>query len=193
MMKSLDAGVGRVVKALDSSGRGRDTLVILTSDNGGERFSFNWPFTGGKFDLHEGGIRVPAMIRWTGVVPAGRTTDQVAVTMDWTATILSAAGAKPHPDYPLDGVDLLPLARGARTPFERTLFWRLSSQGAARSGSWKYLKLDEKDERLFDLASDEREQADFRSSRPEVFERLRAEYQKWDAQMLKRPERRATA
>jgi arylsulfatase A-like enzyme len=107
--------------------------------------------------------------------------------MDWTATILAAAGASAHPDYPLDGVDLLPLARGERAAFERTLFWRNSAQGAARSGRWKYLKVDDKTERLFDLMTDEREQADSRAARPEIFERLRAEYLKWDAQVLKRP------
>jgi arylsulfatase A-like enzyme len=189
MMKSLDEGVGRVLRALEESGRARTTLVVFTSDNGGERFSYNWPFTGKKFELYEGGIRVPAMLRWPGRIPSGRTTEQVAVTMDWTATILAAAGASAHPDYPLDGVDLLPVARGERVTFERTLFWRNDVQSAARSGRWKYLKVDDKTERLFDLMTDEREQADSRAARPELFERLRAEYLKWDAQVLKRPDK----
>ncbi|MBV9927722.1 MAG: sulfatase-like hydrolase/transferase [Acidobacteria bacterium] len=185
MMKSLDEGVGRVLRVLEEAGHAQRTLVVFTSDNGGERFSYNWPFTGKKFDLHEGGIRVPAFVRWPGTVPAGRTTEQVAVTMDWTATILAAAGARPHPDYPLDGVDLLPVMRGRREPFERTLFWRNDVQGAARSGRWKYLKEDAKTERLFDLQIDEREQADWRGARGEIFERLKAEYQRWESQMLK--------
>jgi arylsulfatase A-like enzyme len=189
MMKSLDEGVGRVLRALEESGHARTTLVVFTSDNGGERFSYNWPFTGKKFELYEGGIRVPAFVRWPGVVASGRTTEQVAVTMDWTATILSAAGASAHPDYPLDGLDLLPFLRNERAPFERTLFWRNDVQAAARSGRWKYLKVDDKTERLFDLMTDEREQADSRAARPELFERLRAEYLKWDAQVLKRPDK----
>lgn len=188
MMKSLDAGVGRVLRALEDAGHARTTLVIFTSDNGGERFSYNWPFTGKKFELFEGGIRVPAFARWPGVVPAGRTTEQAAITMDWTATILAAAGARAHPDYPLDGEDLLPVMRGERAAFERTLFWRNDVQSAARGGRWKYLKVDDKTERLFDLLTDEREQADSRAARPELFERLRAEYLRWDAQVLKRPE-----
>ncbi|HEX7314868.1 MAG TPA: sulfatase-like hydrolase/transferase [Pyrinomonadaceae bacterium] len=192
MMKSLDEGVGRVLRALEEAGHARSTLVIFTSDNGGERFSYNWPFSGSKFDLHEGGIRVPALVRWPGVVPRGRTTEQVAVTMDWTATILAAANASAHPDYPLDGVDLLPVLRGRRAPFERTLFWRNDVQGAARSGRWKYLKDGTRPERLFDLQTDAREQADSRASRPEIFERLKADYQKWESQMLKqRPTRTA--
>jgi arylsulfatase A-like enzyme len=192
IMKSLDESVGRVLRALEEAGHARSTLVIFTSDNGGERFSYNWPFTGAKFDLHEGGIRVPAFVRWPGVVPAGRATEQVAVTMDWTATILAAANARPHTDYPLDGVDLLPVLRGTREPFERTLYWRNDVQGAARSGRWKYLKDGEKGERLFDLQTDEREQADSRSSHAEIFERLKAEYQKWEAQMLKQRPARPT-
>jgi arylsulfatase A-like enzyme len=187
MMKSLDEGVGRVLRALNDTGHARTTLVIFTSDNGGERFSYNWPFTGKKFDLYEGGIRVPAFARWPGRIPAGRTTEQVAVTMDWTATILAAAGARSHPDYPFDGEDLLPFMRGEREAFERSLFWRNGVQAAARRGRWKYLKVDDKTERLFDLLTDEREQADSRAARPEIFERLRAEYSKWDAQVLKRP------
>jgi arylsulfatase A-like enzyme len=192
MMRSLDEGVGRVLRALEEAGHARRTLVVFTSDNGGERFSYNWPFSGQKFDLHEGGIRVPAFVRWPGVVPRGRTTEQVAVTMDWTATILAAAGARPHPDYPLDGVDLLPFLRGGLAAFERTLFWRNDVQGAVRAGRWKYLKDGPRGERLFDLETDEREQADSRGSHAEIFERLKAEYQKWESQMLKpRPARTA--
>ncbi len=192
MMKSLDEGVGRVLRALDEGGRARRTLVVFTSDNGGERFSYNWPFTGQKFSLYEGGIRVPAIVRWPGTIPARRTTEQVAVTMDWTATILAAADARTHPDYPLDGVDLLPFLRGRRGAFERTLFWRNDVQGAARAGRWKYLKDGAKAERLFDLQTDEREQADARAAQPQLFERLKGEYQKWEAQMLKqRPTRTA--
>ena len=196
MMRSLDSGVGRVMRALDDAGHARDTLVVFTSDNGGERFSDNGPFTGAKFDLREGGIRVPAFARWPGIVHSGRTTAQVAVTMDWTATLLAAAGVGAHPDYPLDGQDLLPVLRGERPAYARTLFWRSGAQAAARSGDWKYLKVDEKTERLFDLSADAREQADARDSQREVFERVRAEYRGWEARMLKplpaRPAQRPT-
>ena len=190
MMRSLDEGVGRVLKALDAAKLERETLVIFTSDNGGERFSYQWPFTGKKFELQEGGIRVPAIVRWPGVVPSGLTTAQVAVTMDWTATILAAAGAKSDSAYPLDGENLLPVISGARAPYERTLFWRHAAQAAARRGKWKYLKADEKTERLFDLSIDEREQADFRASHATEFESLREEYRKWEAQVLPRKEQR---
>jgi arylsulfatase A-like enzyme len=186
MMKSLDDGVGRVMKALRVAQLDRNTLVIFTSDNGGERFSYNWPFTGAKFDLREGGIRVPAMVRWPGVVPAGRTTDQVAVTMDWTATILATTQTKPDPNYLLDGDDLLSTIRGMRPVYDRTLFWRTRRQDAALYGRWKYLR-EGKDEYLFDLSRDEREQADFKAENADTFQRLRAEFQKWKSQVLPYP------
>ena len=134
MMRSLDDGIGAVLQALTQAGLARDTLVIFTSDNGGERFSYNWPFFGQKFSLWEGGIRVPAIVRWPGVVAAGRITQQPAITMDWTATILAAGKTKPDPAYPLDGIDLLttgtagvsPAMSAKREPStsSRTFYWR---------------------------------------------------------------------
>src|SRR5262245_47384560 len=107
MMKRMDAGIGRVLKALERAKLDRDTLVIFTSDNGGERYSYNWPFSFQKMYLNEGGTRVPAIVRWPGVIPAGRVTDQAAITMDWTATILAVAGASAAPTHPLDGENVL--------------------------------------------------------------------------------------
>jgi arylsulfatase A-like enzyme len=189
MMKSLDDGIGEVLSALDRAGMTRNTLVIFTSDNGGERFSYNWPFRGQKFSLFEGGIRVPAIVRWPGVVPAGAVTQQAAITMDWTQTMLAAGNAKAEPDYPLDGNDLLPVIRGALPKYERTFYWRTSIQDAALKGHWKYVK-DGANEYLSDLSVDEREQADFRERNPAMFAQLRDEFKKWDSTMLPRPEPR---
>src|SRR4030095_5329983 len=96
-----------VLASLPESGADENTFVVFTSDNGGERFSDSWPLVGGKMDLLEGGIRVPYIARWPARVPKAKTASQLAITMDWTATFLSAAGVDPHPDYPMDGVDLL--------------------------------------------------------------------------------------
>ena len=186
MMRRLDEGVGRVLRALSGANLERQTLVVFTSDNGGERFSFNWPFRGEKYQLLEGGIRVPAIARWPGKIPAGRTTDQIAITMDWTATMIALAGARPDPAYPLDGVDLLPALRGAAPASERTLFWRHHKSAAVRRGRWKYLQ-DEEGEHLFDHGGDEREQADFRQSHAAVFEQLKSAYADWNRQLLPRP------
>lgn len=187
-MKSLDEGIGRVLAALRKAALESDTLVIFTSDNGGERFSYNWPFSGQKDDLREGGIRVPAIVRWPGVVPANRITEQVAITMDWTATILAATQTKPNPNCLLDGQNLLPVSKGVRTAYDRTLFWRTSygPQDAARSGKWKYLKDATGAEYLFDLSIDQREQSDFKERHPKMLIELRNEFQKWNSQMLPR-------
>jgi arylsulfatase A-like enzyme len=186
MMKSLDDGVGQVLKALKTSGLENNTLVIFTSDNGGERFSFNWPFTGQKMDLHEGGIRVPAIVRWPGVQSKPRVSEQPVITMDWSATMVAAAGAQPDSKYPLDGEDLRSVIRGTRAVYDRTFFWRTYRQGSVRSGKWKYIR-EAKTEGLYDLSVDEHEQADFAQTQPQILERLRREFNTWEAAMMKYP------
>ncbi len=185
MMTSMDAGIGRVLKALSRAHVERHTLVIFTSDNGGERYSFNWPFSFQKYHLWEGGIRVPAIVRWPGVVPAGRTTEQAATTMDWTATLLAVTGTSPDPAYPLDGEDLMEVCKGG-APRQRTLFWRTTLRDAARAGKWKYLK-DSGDEHLFDLSIDPGEKNDLKTRHADVFNRIKQQYLAWNAQMLPNP------
>ena len=186
MMKSMDAGIGRVLKALDRARLERDTLVIFTSDNGGERYSYNWPFSFQKMYLFEGGTRVPAIVRWPGTIPAGQVTEQVAITMDWTATILAVTGTAPDPAYPLDGENLLPVCTGERAVHDRSLFWRISGFDAARVGKWKYLK-DADGEYLFDLSTDPGEKADRRRRDTATFDRIKQQYLAWSAQMLPLP------
>jgi arylsulfatase A-like enzyme len=188
MMKSMDAGIGRVLQALRRAELERNTLVIFTSDNGGERYSYNWPFSFQKIHLWEGGIRVPAIVRWSEVIPAGRITDQPAITMDWTATILAVTGTPPDPSYPLDGEDMMPVCRGTRALYDRTFFWRTQTRDAARVGNWKYLK-ESGNEHLFDLSIDLGEKNDLRTTRAEVFERIRNQYLAWNAQMLPKLQR----
>jgi arylsulfatase A-like enzyme len=183
MMKSMDAGIGRVLKALTRSKLERNTLVIFTSDNGGERYSFNWPFSFAKGDLWEGGTRVPAIVRWPGVISAGQVTEQAAITMDWTATILAATGTRPDPAYLMDGEDLLPVCIGKRPVYDRAFFWRVAKFDAARLGRWKYLKESGR-EHLFDLSTDPGEKVDLRTKQAETFEGIRQRYNAWNAQML---------
>ncbi len=186
MVKSMDAGIGRVLKALARAKLDHDTLVIFTSDNGGERYSYNWPFSFSKMYLFEGGTRVPAMVRWPGTIPAGQVTAQAAITMDWTATILAVTGTKPDAAYPLDGVNLMPVCTRERAVFDRELFWRITGFDAARVGKWKYLK-DEEGEHLFDLSVDPGEKADRRRRDAATFDRIKQQYLAWNAQMLPLP------
>ena len=136
MMQILDAGIGRVLDAVRQAPGGDNTLVVFTSDNGGERFSNIWPFVGRKFDLLEGGLSVPQICRWPGHIGPGLVTDQVCITMDLTATCLAAAGVAPAPDYQLDGVDLLPVLTGQAAPVRAHALLAhappLSARGAAR-------------------------------------------------------------
>jgi arylsulfatase A-like enzyme len=186
MMRSLDDGVGRLMDALRAAGLERDTLVIFTSDNGGEVWSDMDGLRDGKMTLWEGGIRVAAFARWPGVIPPGTTIDQVAITMDWTATLLGAAGAPADAGQPLDGIDLRPQLAGA-VVVPRELFWRVTQRRrfkAMRSGDWKYLVGEDGREHLFDLATDAGETRDRASDARAVLDRLRSAYTAWEAAML---------
>ncbi len=184
MIRELDEGIGRVVDALDAGGLGEDTLIVFTSDNGGERFSDNWPLVGGKMDLTEGGIRVPCIVRWPRVVPAGSVSEQHVITMDWTRTMLEAAGVTPHADYPLDGASMMDVLARPQADFARELFWRMKheDQRALRDGNWKYLAIGP-NEYLFDLSKDERERANQARREPERLARMRARHAEWNASM----------
>ncbi len=92
MVRAMDLQIGRVLQALEARGLADNTIVVFTSDNGGERFSDTWPFTGIKTELLEGGLRVPALLCWPDAVAAGQVSDQVTITMDWFPTLLEAAG-----------------------------------------------------------------------------------------------------
>ena len=186
MLSQFDENVGRLMAVVDDAGIRDNTIVIFTSDNGGERYSNMAGLARGKGEVWEGGIRVPAFVRWSGVIPSGTTTTQVAMGFDWTATILGAAEVEPAPTHPLDGIDLMPVMRGESETFERTLFWRTfqeSRQGAVRSGWWKYLQ-DEQGEYLFNLAIDPGERTDLRQQQAGRFADLKATYDEWNAEML---------
>lgn len=188
MVQIMDAGIGRVLQALRDAGIERDTLVIFTSDNGGERYSNNWPFVGRKVDLLEGGIRVPQIVAWPGRVREG-VTDEVTMGMDLTATCLGVAGVPPSDEHPLDGRDLMDFL-GKGVPLgERTLFWRMRDryQRAVRKGDWKYLRIADR-EFLFDLSFDWRERANFLEERPEIADELRTLWLHWDKDMLPLPD-----
>jgi arylsulfatase A-like enzyme len=186
MMKSLDDGIGKLMLALQDTNLAANTLVIFTSDNGGERFSDNGILARAKGHLWEGGIRVPAFVRWPGKIKPGQVTREIVVTMDWTATVLAAGGAKPDPEFPLDGESLIPVLEGIDTKKNRTLYWRATQrvqQKAMRMGDWKYLQ-DEKGEYLFNLANDEEEKKDRKEEQPEVFRQLKKMYAAWEKTVL---------
>lgn len=185
MIQAMDLQIGRVLQALDAHGIADDTIVIFTSDNGGERFSDTWPFTGIKTELLEGGLRVPTLICWPARIPAGQVSDQVVITMDWFPTLLEAAGVAPATDYPPDGISILPILCGHHAAVPRKLFWRYktNAQRAARDGDHKYLKIRD-NSFLFDVVADPRERANLWLRQRDVAERLLSEWQAWNATML---------
>lgn len=184
IVEALDAAVGQVLRALDETGQADNTIVVFTSDNGGERFSKTWPFVGQKTELLEGGLRVPTLLRWPARLQP-QVSDQVTITMDWLPTLLAAAGTAPHPDFPSDGENILPVLEGLEPEHQRKLYWRYKAQAqrAVRDGQWKYLKIND-NEFLFDVVSDVRERANLRERHPEVFERLKAQWAAWNEDLL---------
>src|SRR5262245_3337570 len=193
MVQSLDVNVGRVLQALDQHGLADSTIVVFTSDNGGERFSKTWPFTGMKQELLEGGLRIPAIVRWPGRIAAGSVSEQVMITMAWVPTLLAAARTARDAAYPSAGESLVPVMTGRAAPHPRKLYWRYKagSQRAVRDGDWKYLRI-AGNEFLFDVIKDPRERANLKDRYREVFDRLKSDWEAWNDMMLPERPRPAT-
>jgi arylsulfatase A-like enzyme len=189
MIHHMDEGIGRIARLLKDRGELDNTLIVFTSDNGGERFSDNWPLVGGKMDLTEGGIRVPYIAHWPAVIKAGQVSSQQCLTMDWSATMLEASSAMASEAYPLDGQSLYGLLADSSKTFERPMFWRMNhrSQRAMRLGNFKYLRVDGHDY-LFDLTQDARERANLGKHQPERLAAMRDAWEAWNATMPAIPE-----
>lgn len=185
MVEAMDQNVAKVLAALKRTGMVDNTIVVFTSDNGGERFSETWPFTGQKGEVLEGGIRVPILMRWPGRIAPGSKSEQVMASMDFLPTLLAMAGGNPATAGTFDGIDLSAQLAGKAAPMERTLFWRFKAneQAALRQGDWKYVKLGGK-EHLFNLAEDERERAERATADPARLAAMRVLWDNWNARML---------
>jgi arylsulfatase A len=186
MVERVDRGVGEILAALERHGVARNTIVIFTNDNGGEWLSDNTPFFNRKWTTWEGGIRVPAIVRWPGRIPAGRVTPQVGITMDLTASILAAAGVSVPEEAKLDGMNLFPVLEGKVPVAERTLFWRsvtpTRAMRAVRQGPWK-LVVDANHDFVYDLRTDPGERNDLARTRPDVARRLRLQLAAWEKEV----------
>ncbi len=185
MVQSMDEAAGRVLAALDEAGVADRTLVIFTSDNGGLLGpTHNAPLRSGKGYPYEGGIRVPLIVRWPGVVPAGTTSDAPAISVDLLPTILEAAGAKPPAGRALDGVSLLAHARsGGKASLGReALFWHfphyrgdVTPYSLIRDGDWKLIRRHEGPSfELFNLKEDPSEEKDLADAQPDRVKALDA-------------------
>ena len=184
IMERADQGIGQILATIDRQGLAANTIVIFTNDNGGEWLSRNAPLFNRKFTLYEGGIRVPAIVRWPGHVPAGAVSTQVGITMDLSASILAAAGATVPADAKLDGINLWPLLAKGAQPASRTLFWRVATAGlnqkAVRDGDWKLLTEGPARLMLFDVSKDLGERNDVAASNTAVVRRLHQLLLAWE-------------
>ncbi len=186
MLAAMDDAIGKVVGEVDSLGLGERTLVMFSSDNGGPTWqttSSNGPLNGVKATVLEGGIRVPAIFRWTGSIPAGRVLSSLSMEFDMSATALAVAGVDISKD--VDGVDLRPWLTGAKTgDVHQQLYWRSGPQGAMREGKWKYLKVGGVDY-LFDLDADLGERNNLATKDAAQLAKLKASWDAWSATMAK--------
>ena len=183
MLERADQGIGRILAALDKAGLRQNTLVIFTNDNGGEWLSRNTPLFHHKGSVWEGGIRVPAILRWPGRIPAGRVSEQVGITMDLTATILAVTETPVPPDARLEGINLLPVLTARSPNIERTLFWRVTGARAQQAVRWREWKLimDGGRPMLFNLKADIGERTNLIGQRAEIAQRLRTLLIAWQA------------
>lgn len=189
----MDHQVGRIVEALERTGKRSRTLIVFSSDNGGQRswgasareyngryaphttLGNNRPLRGWKGDVYEGGIRVPAFVNWPGVIPAAGVVDTPLHIVDWTPTLIRLAGGRLSDDWKLDGQDIWPLLSSEKRDLgPRPLYWKTPRESAVRYGPWKLI-VDRRNQslQLFDIAHDPHETSDLSGEHPERVQELR--------------------
>lgn len=187
MISHMDRGVGRLLDALEAQGLRENTLVIFTSDNGADSYSIasadffkaNAPLRGYKYDLYEGGIRVPAIANWPGHIAAGGASDHPWYFADLMPTFAELAGAETSVPENVDGLSFLPALLGADAAgrpqaAHEFLYWEADPEHrAARVGNWKIVKpgKDAAPE-LYDLGEDIAEEKDLAAQHPDLVARL---------------------
>jgi len=155
MIRRMDTGIGRILDALEAEELDRNTIVLFTSDNGPDlgtyggqdQMRYNCGYRDGKYSVHEGGIRVPMLVRWPDGVEGGRACHEMIHMADWLPTLLSACGAERPENPKLDGEDILPVLRGERNDDVPKRFWQwtryhpaMTSNAAMRDGAWKLVR-----------------------------------------------------
>ncbi len=200
MIESLDDCVGRLMQKIESLGLTERTLFVFSSDNGAPHIlealsasaSHSAPFRAGKGFLTEGGLRVPLIVRWPGVVKAGSICETPIVLTDLMPTFMDAAGIDPGKTTgPLDGASLTKLLRG-ETQRARTMFWHFphytnqgsKPAGAMRDGDWKIIEDTESGRaELFDISNDASETTDLAARQPERVVAMQEKLKAWRASL----------
>lgn len=192
MVESVDHGIGEITATLEKLGLAENTIVIFTSDNGGEtNVTSNAPLRGGKSQLYEGGIRVPLIVRWPARVAKNTVSVVPTVNTDFYPTLLEAVGVTPDPQQQLDGISTLanwqhPNAKPERDllawhyPLDKPHFLGGVSSGAIRVGDWKLIEnFDTGEDELYSLADDVSETRNLANENPEVVTRLKTKLAAW--------------
>lgn len=187
MIEILDESVGVVVQSLRDHGLEKNTLVILCSDNGGAPTkgfrAANGVLNGNKGSMTEGGHRVPFIANWPGVIPGGRTSEDVVMTMDFLPTFARLAGASTPENHKIDGIDLMPVLKGEAKAPPRNLHWLFGDSWAVRKGSWKLIGKGERPQALYHLEDDLSEKNNIIKQKPEMADELFALHRKWIAEV----------
>jgi len=178
----MDDAIGELLKRLDEIGQSDNTVVIFMSDNGGAGGGDNTPLRGGKSQMFEGGLRVPCIVRWPGVVRPGTVCDEFLTAMDIFPTLCRAAGAPPPKGVILDGFDVAAVLAGKERSPRREMFWERQADRAARVGRWKWVE-SARGRGLFDLSTDIGEQRDLSEEKPDVLQMVRSRFAAWKTQM----------
>ncbi len=184
MVHRLDLNVGRIQKAIEKEGIAHNTLIVFLSDNGGpvdQNHSLNAPLNGQKGTLLEGGLRVPFIVSWPGVLPAGKTYHHAISSLDLAPTFLHAAGTDVSKDRALDGKNLLPFLKGDNQQAPHVEFkWRFTISAALRDGDWKLVRLPDRLPMLYNLSKDPQELRDVAMENLELTKSLLQRLGDWD-------------
>ena len=177
MVDAMDQAIGRILKELDDEGLRDDTLVVFFSDNGGETRNGgadNGSYRGAKGSVYEGGTRVPAVLRWPGVLPEGKKSSQVVSAMDWFPTLAAGLSVSPGNEKPFDGRNVWGQLHGDKKNAapEGMVIALSQTQGSVWDGPWKLVVASEEETMLFQLEDDPNEERDISASHPEVVKRL---------------------
>lgn len=189
MILQLDDAVGSIMAQLEQHGLMENTLIFFLSDNGGATYTKatdNHPLKGGKFTNFEGGLNIPFMVRWDGMVDSGAVFTHPVIAMDVFATALDVAGISPPTDRLIDGRSLIPFIKdGKQGRVHQELFWRSGYNRAIRHGDWKLVAdLHSGNMALYNIALDPYEEIDLHTERTDVLQQLLLRYADWDKQMM---------
>lgn len=182
LITQMDAAVGTLLEELRKLGIEENTLVFFTSDNGATGGGRNGVLRGRKAQLFEGGVRVPAIARWPGRIPQGKTITDFVSSLELFPTFLAAAGGSPPAGVKLDGYNILPVLEGKGRSPRTEFFWQRQGDKAARVGQWKWVE-SAAGGGLFDLASDLSESNDLSAQKPDVLKKLKDRWLAWRKEM----------